>query len=92
VVVRRPVHRVLVRVGLEVAHHRCAQDRQRFDPDRHADRILSGVGELEAVVAEGHQVAVVAEVEELVAGAFGGFAGEVVELVEAVEVDLERLI
>ena len=45
-----------------------------------------------ALVAQGEQVAIVAEVEEFIAAAFCGFSGEVVQLVVAVEVDLEGLV
>ena len=69
------------------------QFSERFGPNRHRARgALFGEDKLPVVVAQAKQVALVAEVEELLARIFRGLAGQVRQQVVAVEMHLEGLV
>ena len=76
------------RIGAEVEEDRRAQRLERLAPHVDTGRVLHHEVHLEAIVADGQQVAVVAEVEELPPLA-RALAGEEIALVVAVEMDLE---
>ena len=87
--VRRDV-RALVRVRPQVEEFRDTQLGERLGPDlQGARRALLLEHELPVFVAQGDEIAVVVEVDELLARAALLLAGQVRKLVVAVEMDLE---
>ena len=87
--VRRDVG-AFVRIHPEVVDLGQAQWSKRLGPNRHCARhALLGEHHLEVVVAHRHQVAFVAEIEELLTRIFRGLAGQVRQQVVAVEMHFE---
>ena len=82
-----------VRVGAQVDDHGNAHFHEGFTPDLHGplDPLL-GEPELPVVVAQAQQVAVVREIEVLLARAFGNLAREQRQQVVAIQVDFEGLL
>ena len=79
----------LERIDLQIEEDRRAQRRERLAPDVDPGRALDGKMDLDPLVTERQQVAVVAEVEEFLAGR-GALAGEHCGLVIAVHMHFVR--
>src|SRR5262245_6152588 len=81
----------LERIGPQVIDLRDPVAGELALPDAEAGMLLLLEGDLPVLDPDGEQIAVVAPVEELLAGRFVHLALEEGDEVEAVEVDLERL-
>ena len=82
----------LERIDLEVEEDRGAQGGKGAAPDVDAGCFLDHEVDLQTLVAQGKEVAVITEIEEFVTITLWTLPGKVVELIVAVEMNFEGLV